>query len=129
MKYLFERLVRDDGPAGAPFDPKQAVRANVQRLIANRILGAPAGSMADLDVRTCGLPSIVDLPRANRPALEEYCAHLRRLIAAYEPRLQQPKVDIELADDAPLRVVVSAKLATGDVEEEIRFPVTLDGDA
>ncbi|MFL6623242.1 MAG: type VI secretion system baseplate subunit TssE [Sulfurifustaceae bacterium] len=128
MKYLFERLVCDDA-ADATFDLKSAVRANVQRLVSNRILAAPADSTGELDVLNCGLPSIVDLPHGSPPALEDYCVHMRRLIGKYEPRLEQPKVEIEPADAAPFRVVVSAKLASGDLEEEIRFPVMLDGRA
>ncbi|MBI3897242.1 MAG: type VI secretion system baseplate subunit TssE [Gammaproteobacteria bacterium] len=130
MKYLFERLVQpDSGLTGSTaFDIKRAVRENVQRLLANRAIG-------ELDdepnVLSCGLPSVAELGGADQPALENYAARIRRLIEHYEPRLQQPTVEIVDAGNsmAPFRVVITAKLDTADGPEEVRFPLIEDDDA
>ena len=125
MKYLFERLVQHaPGPAGrSEFDLKRAVRENVQRLVANRVTSAPTGTP---DVLSCGLPSVVDLARDSRPALDVYGRYVRQLVEHYEPRLSHVQTDIEAVDGAsPYRLVLCGNLVTENGVEELRFPVSL----
>ena len=127
MKLLFERLQAHDGPADA-FDIKRAIVVNAQRLASNRVIEPP--DLADdvqpsaFDVLTCGLPSIVELASADQGALQRFAMHLRALIAYYEPRLREPRVEIEPhAGLTPFCLVVSGMLLADGGMEALRFPV------
>lgn len=132
MKFLFERLAGD----AVPVDPVGVVLDNVQRLLSTR-LAVDADSGMDertdageagspFDILTCGMPNVVELAAANRPALERYGAHLRALIEHYEPRLREPRVDIDATRQAPPpRLVVSGRIETADGTQSMRFPVEL----
>lgn len=124
MRYLFERLAHPVA-SSAEFDVRAAVQENVQRLLANRVLPDPETESREPDVLSCGLPSVVDLPRDSRPALEDYGDRIRRLIEHYEPRLAGARVEIEPAGGAsPFRLVIAARLAAAQEADTMRFPVS-----
>lgn len=118
MYFLLERLAANGGTP--PVDLETAVAAQIQRIVAARVLESPGGAMSLIEF---GMPNVVDLPANSKPALARYGARLQRLIERYEPRLIGPTVAIEPGGStlSPWRLVVSGRLA--EEGELLAFPV------
>jgi predicted component of type VI protein secretion system len=108
MYFLLERLAAGGGTPAC--DLETAVAAQIQRIVAARVLESPDGAMSLIEF---GMPNVVDLPYNSKTALARYGARLQRLIERYEPRLIGPGVKVEPSGStlAPWRLVVSGRLA------------------
>jgi len=117
MRYLFERL------DAAPFELKAAVRAQLERIVSARAYGD--GPLA----QEFGMPSVVELGAAERPALAAYANRLARMVARYEPRLRQPQVSIEAGGCplAPFALVVTGMLDNDEEPQRFSFPLAERG--
>lgn len=108
MYFLLERLAA--GGATPAFGLETAVAAQIQRIVAARVLESPDGAMSLIEF---GMPNVVDVPYNSKTALARYGARLQRLIQRYEPRLLAPSVAVEPTNNtlSPWRLVVSGRLA------------------
>jgi predicted component of type VI protein secretion system len=91
VQFLMERLVnRADVNMGLapPFDLAEAVRAQIQRIVASR--SDVAGRIVRVD--DFGMPSIVEASTGGRD-LDNYGERLARAIAQYEPRLRDIRLE------------------------------------
>lgn len=113
MEFLFERLARagqyGDVPR-VPFDMKEAVRAQIARIVSAR---PPRGAGSAMAAPEFGMPSVVELGQGDAGMLREYAARLTRMLREYEPRLAGPVIVLEATGDAlaPYRLVVRGQLA------------------
>src|SRR5450830_907410 len=113
MQFLLERLAQPPSFNGtSQFDLREAIHAQIQRLVAARFVAAGA----DLDLLDFGMHSVVELGVNDKLRLEQYASRLMRLIVHYEPRLRAPKMQIVPSGDSasPYRIAVSGMIgATG----------------
>jgi predicted component of type VI protein secretion system len=126
-RYLLERLA---GIAAEDFDVRQAVAAQVQRLLTTIPIEDPDEALAEgPHLLNFGMPPLVDLGFITPSEREMYAEHLRALLKAFEPRLTDPEVEFTdaaaIAD--PLGIEIRALLNPGEEEEIIRFRVDRDG--
>jgi type VI secretion system protein ImpF len=137
---LFERLI-DDAPA-VPREPYplrvrdargtlDSIRREVARLIGTR---RPVGLLATgrAEPRTVldyGLPDITALSPSSADHRRAIAGALERVIAAYEPRLQRPRVTVERDPAEPSRLTarIAGDMAIGPVVQTVSFAVPLDG--
>jgi predicted component of type VI protein secretion system len=116
MQFLLERLAQP-APASpdqvVPFDLRAAIAAQIQRIVAARVVEAADGELSLLEF---GMPNVVELGAFSKNDLEVYGARLARLIARYEPRLQGACVRLESTGLplAPYRLAVAGVLAGAD---------------
>ena len=93
MQFLLERLANAEAsrdPLAAPVDMREAIQAQIQRIVACR----PWESNASAMLYDFGMPSVVDLAIGGGDGLERYVARLARLISEHEPRLRQVSVSL-----------------------------------
>lgn len=134
---LFDRLVDHDPTLRRELRPmrtlgrsglKESVRRELEMLLNTRT-SLPAGrlllrerSVIDYGVPDCSMFS----PRSfeDRARLADI---IRRAIAAYEPRLADVRVTVELApgDELAMSVRIEAMLVTGSVPEPVSFDTVL----
>lgn len=114
MRFLFERL------DPAPFDLQAAVRSQVECIVAARSYGG------DAFAREFGMPSVVELGAADRPALAAYAARLAQMVARYEPRLRDARVTVEGGASAamPYVLVITGILGEDDERQRFSFPLS-----
>ncbi|MGC8523643.1 MAG: type VI secretion system baseplate subunit TssE [Acidibrevibacterium sp.] len=128
---LFDRLEASKGAAAG-----DGVRASIARELAD-LLNTRTPLAIDHLERRCrsaidyGLPDLSAFPVGNHDAMARLTAHIRRAIAAYEPRLADPTVTI--APDArsgeALAVTVSGVIMVGQRRQApVSFTLLL-GDA
>lgn len=119
MQYLFERLAQADGePAhlGAREQLQVDVMRQIQCIVAARPLVESAAADSSLDLLSFGIEAVTDLARGNAQELARYGRRLAKLIAHYEPRLEQAAVSVEPGNSlmSPFRIVVSGSLPCED---------------
>jgi predicted component of type VI protein secretion system len=117
MRFLFERL------DPAPFELKAAVQAQLERIVTARSYGV------DAFAQEFGMPSVVELGAAERPALSAYAARLARMVARYEPRLRGAQVVVEGGGGplSPFLLVVTGALGEQDEAQRFAFPLAAGG--
>jgi predicted component of type VI protein secretion system len=117
MRFLFERL------DPAPFELKAAVQAQLERIVSARSYGE------DAFAQEFGMPSVVELGAAERPALSSYAARLARMVARYEPRLRGTQVSIEGGGGplSPFVLVVTGMMGDDDEAQRFAFPLAPGG--
>lgn len=120
MQFLLERLAQPPSlSGGTPFDLREAIRAQIQRLVAARFVSAGAGP----DLLDFGMHSVVELGVNDKLKLNQYAARMTRLIAHFEPRLRGAKVSIEPSGEsaAPYRLAVSGMIGENDEPDMFHF--------
>ena len=120
MQFLLERLAQPPSFNGSSqFDLREAIRAQIQRLVGARFVAAGA----DLDLLDFGTHSVVELGVNDKLQLEQYAARLARLITHFEPRLRIAKVQIEPSGDSasPYRIAVSGIIGATDESDVFHF--------
>lgn len=126
-RYLFERLA---GIEADDFDVRQAIAANVQRLVTTIPIEDPDEALAEgPHLLNFGLPPVVDLSFVTHAEREMYAEHLCTLLRAFEPRLASPEVEFTgFASNAdPLGIEIRAHLNPGKEQEVISFRLDSDG--
>jgi type VI secretion system lysozyme-like protein len=126
-RYLFERLAGIDADQ---FDVRQAVAAQVQRLVTTIPIEDPDEALAEgPHLLNFGMPPVVDLSFITPTEREMYTEHLRALLKAFEPRLANPEVEFtgSASNADPLGIEIHAHLNPGEEQEVIRFRVDRDG--
>ncbi len=124
MQYLFERLANSQqDPHHTP--GKEEIQLNVLRQIQCIVASRPwlDGNDGGEHLLSFGLPAVPDLATGNAVQLRCYGERLKKMIADYEPRLENPSVEVQsgATPAAPVRVVVTGQL---QAEDEI-LPVLL----
>ncbi|TLN00900.1 type VI secretion system baseplate subunit TssE [bacterium] len=124
MQYLFERLANNQqDPQYTP--SKEELQLNVLRQIQCIVASRPwlEGDHDGRHLLSFGLPAVPELAPGNGVQLRCYGERLKRMIADYEPRLENPSVEVQGSANpaAPVRVMVAGQL---QVEDEV-LPVLL----
>ncbi|GAB7536926.1 type VI secretion system baseplate subunit TssE [Burkholderia sp. 22PA0099] len=118
MPFLLERLAQAPAFDGSrPFDLREAVAAQIQRIVSARSTGA------GVDLLGFGMPSAVELEMYSKPQLERYAQRLALLIARHEPRLLAPRVKIESVGQplGPYRLAIYGSLDDGNGTDVFHF--------
>jgi len=147
---LLDRLVDEDPRRASETVPKRAltrrqyrdsVRRDLVWLLNTRApvpsrFAAPAGAPAtasasgggELTVLDFGIPDFGDLFTANRRDWSRLARSIERALAAFEPRLANPAVEVaaEPGDIRRLTVVISATLIAERDREPFSFPLVYD---
>lgn len=113
MQYLFERLANSNQePHYMP--SKEEVQLNVMRQIQCIVASRPwlLGDGTGANLLSFGQPAVPDLAAGNAVQLRYYGERLKQMIERFEPRLEQPSVEVTLSATpaTPVRVVVSGQL-------------------
>lgn len=128
MQYLFERLAQAEGD-GERLGVRERLQLDILRQIQCIVAARPRLDVPQdsLDLLSFGTAAVTDLSRGNALELARYGRRLEKLIAHYEPRLEQPSVAVEPSADpmSPFRVVVSGVLR-GDPAARGALPVSFE---
>lgn len=135
---LFDRLVdarpwtRREVPSHRTldrFELRESVRRELERLFNTRS-SLPPTRLAEMrngerTVTDYGIPDLSGFMPANRDHRRDLADLLRRSVAAFEPRLTQPAVEVrqDPEDGEALVVFVDGLLLVDGVPEPITFPV------
>jgi type VI secretion system protein ImpF len=86
-----------------------------------------AAERTDLTVLDYGIPDYGNRSPADSPSRRLYERAIQRAIAAFEPRLIGPEVELETVPGRPslLRAYITGVLATGDIVEPVSFEIDL----
>ncbi len=147
---LFDRLVdeqpgqRRESPPLRTLDAqglRESVRRELEDLFNTRI-SSPAHPSAfrELTVVDYGIPDFAPLGPQNPDDASQLAALLQRVIQAFEPRLKEVEVKIDVArgGDRGMAATIQGFLDVGEVREPVSFPaflreraseVRIDGDA
>jgi type VI secretion system protein ImpF len=133
---LFDRLADDDRACGCESVPRRALDAEALRASVLRELGDLLDTRCPVThdqlqgrARTTleyGVPGRPSAPPGEAAHHDELAERIRAAVAAYEPRLRQPRVTVLLAEGSvtALWAQVEAELAAGTARIPVRF--TLD---
>lgn len=134
---LFDRLV-DEQPAVRRESPplrtldrrglRESVRRELEHLFNSRI-SSPAhrSESGEMTVIDYGIPDFAPLGPQNPDDALELAGRLRRVIEAFEPRLEEVEVTIDVArgGDRGLAATVQGILEVDAVREPVSFPALL----
>ena len=86
-----------------------------------------AAERTDLTVLDYGIPDYGNRSPADAFSRRLYERAIQRAIAAFEPRLIGPEVELEIVSGRPsmLRALITGVLATGDIVEPVSFEIDL----
>ena len=136
---LFDRLIDDEpqvsrevrvrnmlGPVGL----RDSIRAEIMRLIDTRRAISVEAALAEpgpLTVLDYGIADITSLMPDNIDDRRLIRLALEKAIAAFEPRLARPNVQVELRSGHPgcLRLEITGMMRVGNVMEPVAFPIDL----
>jgi type VI secretion system lysozyme-like protein len=139
---LFDRLVDLEPQRSREVRPlrtldrqglRESVRRELERLLSTRT-SLPAHRLLErspedfpLSVVDFGLPDLVAYSARNQDHWPLIAEAIRRVIAAFEPRLARPEVEVTAAAETnwTLRVQIRGVLVIDDVEEPVSFPTVL----
>lgn len=134
---LFDRLIdeqpgfRRESPPLRTLDRrglKESVRRELENLF-NQRSSSPAHRLeaVDLTVVDYGIPDFAPLGPGNPDDAAELAGRLQRVIEAFEPRLQEVEVEIDVqrGGDRGLEAVVRGILTIDEVREPVSFPALL----
>ena len=141
---LLDRLVDEDPRRASETVPKRAltrrqyrdsVRRDLVWLLNTRApiptrFAAPSAGGGELTVLDYGIPDFGDLFSANRRDWSRLARSIERALAAFEPRLANPVVEVvaEAGDIRRLGVHISATLIAERDREPFSFPLVYDLD-
>lgn len=139
---LLERLVDEDPLRASETVPKRAltrrqyrecVRRDLVWLLNTRVsnpsrFAAPSAGKGELTVLDYGIPDFGDLFTANRRDWTRLGRAIERALAAFEPRLASPAVEVaeQSGDIRRLTVVIHATLIADRDREPFAFPLVYD---
>jgi type VI secretion system lysozyme-like protein len=112
---------------------RESVRRELERLFNTRSPLSPSRLTAmaarDRTVADYGIPDLAGFAPANRDHWGDLAHLLTRTVAAYEPRLVDPRVEVrqDPEEDEALVVYVDGALQIEGVLEPITFPVVFRG--
>lgn len=134
---LFDRLIdeqpglRRESPPLRTLDRrglKESVRRELEHLFNARI-SSPAHRLEtmELTVADYGIPDFAPLGPSNPDDARELARKLKRVIEAFEPRLQEVEVEIDVqrGGDRGLEATVRGVLLVDQVREPVSFPALL----
>jgi type VI secretion system lysozyme-like protein len=126
VQYLFERLANrqtDDRQQISREQRQLDVLRQIQCIVAARPWLDGDGSAGTEHLLSFGHTAVSDLARGNQQQLARYGERLKQLIQRYEPRLQQPSIELAPHGDpcSPLKVMVSGLLQADDGDDEAIF--------
>ncbi len=139
---LFDRLV-DLSPAAvveldvfrhmSEEDLKASILREVERIISTKrpVRIEDALRETSLTVLDYGVPDATGLSPYDTFARRRYGRAIELAIKAFEPRLHNPAVRVELRKDGPasLDIAVSGTIRAGRYVEDVWFPIHIDAEA